>query len=690
MKNAQRLLGLSGALIVLLTVVTYIPALYGGFIWDDHNNITDNRLLRTWKGLETTWTDTQASIQYYPLSYTVFWFEYNLWGTDTFGYHLVNVLLHAANAVLMGLLFFRLGVPGAWLAAVLFAVHPVHVESVAWITELKNVLSGFFFLSALLAFLRFEQRAERRWWFYAFSLLLFVCALLSKTSTVALPVALVLVLWWKLERVKGRDLWPVLPFILVGAALSLLTVWLEKHHVGAEGSEWQLSLVERWLVAGRVVWFAVGKFVWPHPLIFIYPRWQVDAGVWWQFLFPLAAVCVLLSLWYLRRRVGKGPLAAALFFVGTTAPVPAAFNLYFMRFSYVADHFYYLAGIGFMVLVAAALTRAVPNSKFLIAVALPMAAILSALSWQRCHAFRDEETLWRDTVAQNPNAWMAHNNLGIALEESGRFQDAIRHYEQALRLEPDYAKAYNNLGGALVQLGRVQEAIGHYEQALRIMPDSAEVHCNLGIALEQSGRVREAIGHFEQALRIMPDYAEAHYNLGVALEQGGRIQEATRHFDQVLRIKPDYAEAHYNLGVALQQTGRLQEAMEHWEHALRLKPDYAEAHYSLGSASVRLGRVQEAIDHWQQALRIRPDYAEAHYDLGVALVGLGKVQEAIGHWEQALRLKPDCAEAHYNLGVALERAGRLEDATRHFEQALRINPYYAEARNRLARLRAVQ
>ena len=724
MKNAWINLVRGAGLIILLTLLAYLPALRGGFIWDDHNNITDNQLLRTWAGLEKTWTDTQASFQYYPLSYTGFWVEYNLWGTHAVGYHVVNVLLHALNAVLIGLLLSRLGVPGAWLAALLFAVHPVHVESVAWITELKNVLSGFFFLSALLAFLRFHQQAERRWWFYALSLLLFVCALLSKTSTVALPGAILLVIWWKQERVKERDLLHVLPFFLIGGALALQTVWLEKHYVRAEGPEWQLSLVERWLVAGRVVWFAAGKFIWPNPLIFVYPRWRVDTGVWWQYLFPLATVCVLMILWFLRKRLGKGPLTAALFFVGTTAPVPAAFDLYYMRYSYVADHFYYLASIGFIALAGTILSKALLTKESLFAVALPIVAVLSALSWEHCIVFRNEQTLWRDTVTKNPNAWMAHYNLGNCLSQAGRIQEAILHYEQALRIKPDYAEARYNLGNAFWETGRIQEAIAYYEQALRLKPDSAEAHNNMGVALVRLGKAQEAIGHWEQSLRIKPGFAEAHHNLGVALMQLGRVQEAIGHYQQALRSKPDYAEAHNNLGAALMQVGKLDDAIRHYERALRIKPDDAEAHNNLGNILLQSGRIADAIGHYEQALRIKPDdaeahnnlgaalgqvgkledaighceqalrikpnYAEAHYNLGVALVRLSRTPEAIEHWEQALRIKPDYPEAHYNLGVALEQAGKVQEAIRHYEQALRIRPDFVEAQNKLARLRAAQ
>jgi tetratricopeptide (TPR) repeat protein len=286
---------------------------------------------------------------------------------------------------------------------------------------------------------------------------------------------------------------------------------------------------------------------------------------------------------------------------------------------------------------------------------------------------------YEQALRLKPDFAEAHNGLGAALAQAGKIEEAIEQYEQALRIKPDFAEACNNIGAALVQAGRVQEAIGRFEQALRIKPDFAEVHYSLGDALLQLGRVREAIGRFEQALRIKPDFAEADYRLGLSLGQVGKIEEAIEHYEQALRIKPDHAEAHNNLGVALEQTGRVQEAIGHYEQALRLKPDFAEAHYDLGDALLRLGRVQEAIGHYEQALRIKPDFAEAHSRLGLTLRRMGRIQEAINHYEQALRIKPDYAEAHNNLGVALEQTGRVQEAIGQYEQALRIRPDSVDA-----------
>jgi hypothetical protein len=301
------------SVIVLLVVMAYIPALKVGFVWDDDYYVTNNSTLRSWEGLGQIWVQPQSTPQYYPLVFSTFWLEYHLWGLNPAGYHAVNVLFQAANALLLWLLLKRLGVPGAWLAAAVFAVHPVHVESVAWVTERKNLLSGLFYLSAAICLLRVINGEGDDvdpplgpWRWYAAALVLFLCALLSETVTRSLPAAMVLVVWWKRGRIHGRVLGLLVPFFLLGLAFGLWTAWLERHHVGAEGFEWQLTLVDSVLVAGRALWFYAGKLLCPIELTFTYPHWDINARVWWQYAYPLGVLLVVSALWILRNRVGQG------------------------------------------------------------------------------------------------------------------------------------------------------------------------------------------------------------------------------------------------------------------------------------------------------------------------------------------------------------------------------------------------
>ncbi len=714
--------------LVIVTFAAYQPTWHAGFIWDDDDHLTANPAMTAHHGLKLIWSSLAVG-RYYPLTLTTFWVQRRLWGLHPLPYHLVNVAFHATNGVLVFLLLRRLRVRAAWLAAMLWALHPVNVESVAWITELKNTQSGLFFFLAVWCFLRCETGARRRW--YGLALLCGLAALLSKPSTVVLPLALLLCVWWERRSWRRADILRIAPFLILALGMSALTVIEQRGHIQRENTaEWNLGMGERFIVAGKAVWFYASKTVWPVRLTFVYPHWNLDAGSFWSWL-PLAGLVAVGALLGARRRQSwaRAGLFACGFFVLALLPVLGFVDVYYFRYSFVADHFQYLACLGLISLVAstgaAICERTGHWGRGLGTVAAAIALLtLGVSTWKQARIYQNSETLWGDTLAKNPRCWMAHNNLGAALVLLGRIQearehyeqslqinprnaeahnnlgdvllqegkvgDAIGRYEQALRIKPDYADAHNNLGAALAQTGRIEEAIAHYEQALRIKPDYAEAHCNLGIALQDTGKIEEAIAHFERALRIKPDYADAHYSLGLALARLGRRPEAAGHWEQALRINPDYAEVHYSLGIVLQQAGRVTEAREHYEQALRSKPDYADAHANLGDIFLQEGQLGDAIGHYEQALRIKPDFAEAHYNLGLVLAQLGRLPEAMGHWEQALRIKPDYAEAHNALGMALEQAGRVPEAIGHYQQALRLKPDLTAASNALARLQPRQ
>jgi tetratricopeptide (TPR) repeat protein len=636
--------------LVALTCLAYQPVWRAGFVWDDDVYVTNNASLRTLDGLRRIWFESGrfefgTTLQYYPLTYTTFWVEYHLWRLDPLGYHVINVLFHAFNAVLAWLILRKLRVNGAWLAAAIFAVHPVHVESVAWITERKNVLSGFFYLAALLAYLQFlgfdaagsagqpskdaarPDAGPNRWGTYGLAIGLYVCALFSKSVTCSLPLVILLLIWWKRGHIRWRDLLWLLPLLALGVAMGWTTWWTEKHPVGARGEEWMLTLTERCLVAGRDVWFYAGKLVWPWKLVFIYPRWQIDPDSWREYVYPLGAAGVIGALWAGRNRWGRGPLVAVLWFVISLGPALGLFDVYFFRFSFVADHFQYLASLGMIALAAGVIARVLSRSGRWLgpaghAVCAGLLVVLACLTWNQAHVYRDLETLLRDTLRKNPDAWMAHDLLG-------------------------------------------------------------------NIVMQQ-GHLSEAMSHFERALQLKPDYAEAHNNLGIALERAGRIPEAIAHFEQAVRVRPYYPEPYYNLGIAFDRLGQTQKAVACYEQAVRLKPDFVDAQNALGCGLLKLNRVTDAIGHWEQAVRLDPGFAEARNNLGSAWLGLGKVADAIQEYEQAVRLRPDYAKAHYNLATALEQEGRTAEAIKHYEQALRVQPDFVEARNRLARLRVAQ
>jgi tetratricopeptide (TPR) repeat protein len=490
-------------LLIGLTFVAYLPALHNGFVWDDDAWLMKNQTLYGWGGLHKLWFNPLALQQYYPITGTVFWIDYQLWRFDPFGYHALNVLLHGANAVLFALVLRKLRLPAPWFAAAIFAVHPVMVESVAWITEIKNTLSTAFFLGSVLAYLRFENPEERErspeWKWFGFSLVLFLCALLSKSVTCTLPVVLAILIWWKRPRLRPGDFIPLVSYFFVAIPVALLTAWLEAHHVGAIGPEWTLSGMQRVTLAGRVVCFYFTKLVWPTNLAFIYPRWRLENA--WFFLFPITVLGGLAFLWTLRRRIGKGPFVAVVAFVVTLAPILGFMNCYAFQFSYVADHWQYLASLCLISLAAAIggrfhLTNQITRCAVL---GIPI-FVLGLLTWQQCPIYQNVETLWRDTLAKNPDCWLAHHNLGVVLQAQHHFSQAEAHFRSALQLRLDYYEAENNLGESLLMQDRLDEAEEHIDRSITLNPDYAASRWNKALLYARERKKEEAYAIVQDGL----------------------------------------------------------------------------------------------------------------------------------------------------------------------------------------------
>ncbi|MBV8841949.1 MAG: tetratricopeptide repeat protein [Bryobacterales bacterium] len=574
----------AGLLIFVLLVMAYLPALEGGLLWDDDAYVTPPEL-QSAQGLGRIWFDLGATAQYYPFVYSAFWIEHRIWGDATLGYHLVNIIFHTISACLILAIMRRLFLPGAWLGALIFALHPVFVESVAWITEQKNTLSGVFYLSAALLYLRFDESRKRKLYFWAFTL--FLLAILSKSVTATLPAALLVVLWWRHGKLDSKnDVAPLAPWLAVGIGGGIVTAWMERKFVGAEGVQFDLSFVQRLLIAGRALWFYCAKLVWPVNLMFVYPRWNIDAHAPLQYLFLAGVLIVAAGLIWMARR-WRGPLAGFLFFAGTLMPALGFLNVYPFLFSYVADHFQYLASLGVIVPAAGGLAmagRRVPPAAAWAGSVIVTALML--LTWSQSGAYRSAETLYRETLARNPGAWMAEGNLGSELMKiPGRTAEAVPHLQAALRLNPGLAEAHNNLGLILSDdPQRLNDAISEFQAALRSKPNYAEAHNNLGSALSDAGRREEAIGEFRKALAIRPNYAEAHNNLGSALsELPDRLPAAIAEFQAALAINPNLAEAHANFAAALARApGRLQEAIYQMELAVRLRPEMQQWREMLG------------------------------------------------------------------------------------------------------------
>lgn len=618
------------ALIFGAAVLAYLPAMHGGFIWDDPAHVTPPEL-QSLHGLERIWFEVGATQQYYPVVFTAFWVEHRLWGDDVLGYHLLNVLLHATAACLVVVAVRRLKIAGAGLAGLVFALHPVGVESVAWISEQKNTLSAVFYLSAALAWFAWRDGVQeaaavaapaparkRGPWLYALATLLFLLALFTKTVTATLPAALLVIAWWRRGRLSWRhDVLPLLPWLAAGLAAGFITTSVEHQMMANTDVTVTLTFLQRCLLAGRALVFYLGKLFWPAHLVFIYPRWRIDPHAFWQYLFPLGVLGLVAVLtWRCAASHGKkrGLLAGFLFFAGTLFPALGFINAYPFRYSFVADHFQYLACLGVIVPAAAGWAalgafRAAAIKGGPATWRIATAAVLclfGILTWRQCGMYRNLETLYRVTIERNPDCWMARTNLGVLLVATGRPAEAVPLFEKSIRENPRAAETYCGLGNALVALGRYQESIPDFKEALRINPNSAEIEYDYGRALDRAGHVHEAIAHYQRALRLNSNYGPAHVNLATDLCRLGRYDDAITQYQIVLRHQSANSDLHNAYGIALLQTGRLPQAITQFEAAVRLDPTNGNLHYNLAIALARAGRTQEAHEELARAVQLNP------------------------------------------------------------------------------------
>jgi protein O-mannosyl-transferase len=561
-----------------VTIFAYRPAWHGGFLWDDDAYIINNELLTARDGWQRIWFSLDSPSQYFPLSYSTFRIEHALWSLNTTGYHWVNLLLHVGNALLVWAVLARLGVPGSWLAAAIFALHPVQVESVAWITEQKNVLMVFFFLLTLLGWIAFiNERTQRRGIFYCLALIFYVLALSAKATACTLPAALFLILWLRKKPITMQRVIQVVPFVILGIGMGLLAVWWERYHQGTNRGVFPfLSPIERILVASRAVWFYLSKIFWPSNLTFIYPRWNISPLDLLDYIPLLAGIAACVAICFLRRYVGRSVEVAAAFFVATLSPVLGFIMLFTFRYTFVADHYQYLACIGPIALASAGIVTL--SDKFtqyravIVSAALLIVASLGALTWRQAATYADIETLWRTTLARNPECWMAHTNLGLVLLQKGNIDEGIAHYRSALQMQPDSWDAEYNLGTALVAKGQVDEAILHCERAVGMRPTDPDALVSLGDALLQKGRIDEAIAHYQKAMMLHPDHFLARYGLGHALLEKGELDSAIQVCRSALLLRPWDADCHTTLAIALEEKGNPAEAIQHYQKALELAP----------------------------------------------------------------------------------------------------------------------
>ena len=678
--------------VAAFAIFAYWPALQGGFIWDDDEYVTHNETLHSPNGLYRIWFEPGATPQYYPLVFSSFWVEYHFWRLNPVGYHIVNLVLHLCAAFLLWRITLQLGIPGGWLAAILFALHPVQVESVAWISERKNVLSVVLYLAAAYFLIfRFDLAVKKiplhkPMDTYATALVLFSAALLSKSVTFSLPAALLLLIWWYRGHIKWREVAFLIPFFCLGAMAGSTTIWMERHVVGAQGVAWNFSWIERCLIAGRAVIFYLWKLLWPAELIFNYPRWNVSSTNGLHYLFPLFVVAIIVALWVMRRRWGRGPLVGILFFVGTLFPALGFIDVYPFRYAYVADHFQYHASIGIFVTIAAGsvcfLRRFTTFPQYVFGGLLVVG--LTAVTFHQSKDFTNLEILWRRTLDKNPQSSLAHNNLGVMLFERGAHSEAIAHYQAAVRSDSDNSEAWNNLLAAFIQMGQAREAVEFGLNALRVDPENANAHYNLGIAYAQMSRTDQAIHHYRESIRINPSLEQAHFNLALLLERTGMVKEAVDHFKRLITMNPHHARAQAELGVALGRLGNYPASEAILQKAIQMTPEVAEAYSHLGMTYFIQGKLSAALAEFEQAVALDDRQPAYHAQMADTLSSMGEFQRALAEYRDALDLDSSNSHIRVNCGIMLARTGQLREAIHEFAAAIKQAPDFIEAYRNMA------
>ena len=689
-----------GGLLLLAVIAVFGQTARHSFInFDDDIYVYENRHVReglTGEGIAWAFTQNSRAGLWIPLTWLSLMadapvrrsgdhpLDHAQLATLAMGMHLVNVALHAANAVILFLVL-RTMTASLWrsaLVAAVFAVHPLHVESVAWITERKDVLSGLFGLLAIGAYARYARgpSAVR----YLSVVVALALGLMAKPILVTWPLLFLLLDYWPLRRrcCAGLVLEKV-PFVLLVAVSSIVT-FLAHRSRGAVVALESAAISER-IARAAVLYVAyLGKTFCPVNLAAVYPSGRIEtygpalgAGV----LLALLTAGAFWGAWRGQRWLVVGWL----WFLGTLVPT---IGLVQVGLQVMADRFLYLPQIGLCVALVWGVGHvAAPRRRRRCSWATIAALLLAGLmvcAWQQTSYWQNSETLWTRALACTLRNPIANENFGCALAGRGEMDAAIAHFQEALEIKPDFAAAHHSLGCALAGRGDAAAAIVHYKKALEIKPDFAAAHYSLGAALAGRGEAAAAIAHYEKALDINPDYAEAHYSLGDALAGRGEAAAAIAHYEKALDINPDYAEAHYNLGVTLAERGEVATAIAHYRKALEIKPDYVEAHINLGCRLAEFGQVDEAIAHYTNALAIKPDFAAAHDNLGLALARRGQFAAAILHFRKALEIQPDLVDAYNNLGNALARCGQFDEAITDFQKALAIKPHFALAQYNLA------
>jgi tetratricopeptide (TPR) repeat protein len=672
---------LLGLCLVLVTLAVYFPSLKGTMIFDDE--VMLNSYVSSPQGLYYIWF-SQRLADYVPLTSTSLWIDWHTWH-DLAGFHLTNILLHAISAVILWRLLKLMRIPGSWLAALVFAVHPVNVQSVAWISERKNTLAMVFYLVTIVFYLKSKTESRSRT-YYTLSVISFALALLSKSAVVPLPFVLILCDWWQSKQSASQNnpaprfnLLRVTPFFALSLAFGLMAIWIQSHHAIGKEVVQSDSFLARLLGANRAVWFYLYKDLVPLNLIFVYPKWAISPTTVAAWL-PLVGA-VILAIVQLRTRHAwcRAALFAFAYFILLLLPVLGFISIYFHKFSLVADYWQYFAIIAPIVAVVAGLFTLVQNPRTRFCIGATLAGTLAILTWNQSHIYQSAGAVWFDTLRKNPDCWIARNNYGTALLEAAQtnppnrkelLETSINQFRESLRLFPHNIEAQINIGSALVSLGKPEEAKAEFIAAQKVDANDAMGFFNLGLLLQQQGHPAEAEGQYRAATNLWPTYIAAYSGLGQVSEVQGKFADAEAAYSKVVQFNPVNASAHKSLARVCAARGEFARAETEYRETIYYDPTEAGAHYHLGNVLVKQHKADEAAEHFRAAIKIHPNYAEAHYQLATYLEQHKQIAEALEHYRAAVQLKPTWLEALNNTAWILATA--TDDKLRNGAEAITL------------------
>jgi len=664
--DQQRWQGLVLAFVILAaTFIAYFPATSAGYVWDDNELLRENRLVHVGDGLYRFWFTTEAP-DYWPLSSTTFWLEWRIWGDHPLPYHVFNILLHALSAVLFWRVLKRLnlGEPGAFLAALIFAIHPVMVESVVWISERKTVLSMVWYMLAVLAYLRFEDRGLKR--DYGLAILAAAAALLAKTAVVMLPMILLLLIWWRRGTLTWRDIVRTAPFFLLSLILGLVTIWFQHHNAIGGLDVRPEGLASRIASVGWVVWFYLYKIVFPVNLAMIYPRWEIPGQNVLSFVPLILLIVGFVVLWSFRKRRTRGALVALASFVMVLMPVLGLLDMAYARFSLVADHLQYpgtpgviaLIGGGLAALFLRAWLKRKKAAEVAFVIIVPAIVLtLVALTWQQAGLYCDEFRLWSHTIAVNDRAWNAYTGRAKVLADRGEWGQALMDYSKAIELSPDDAQHYINRGSGYASVGDYARALKDYDKAIALDPTKDEAYHNRGMTYGRLNQFDKAISDLSQAIELNAYYYEAYSDRGTAYYGQQAYDRAIQDYTKAIVLQPDNATAYNKRGSAYASMGDHLKAIEDYNRAIRLQPNDAEVYFNRGLAYGRLQNYGRAVDDLTRSIELTPESVNAYYNRGVALSHLKDFERAIRDYTEVIERNPNYtaayskrAEARYSIG----------------------------------------